>query len=80
MRVNAVAPGYTQTGMYERATGTDAVRAAVNAVLPLGRPGTPEEIAAAVQYLGSGKASYITGQTLTIDGGLMSGWPLFPDA
>ncbi|GAA2244301.1 hypothetical protein GCM10010430_27610 [Kitasatospora cystarginea] len=66
--------------MYERATGTDAVRAAVNAVLPLGRPGTPEEIAAAVQYLGSGKASYITGQTLTIDGGLMSGWPLFPDA
>ncbi|MFB6776109.1 MULTISPECIES: SDR family NAD(P)-dependent oxidoreductase [unclassified Streptomyces] len=78
IRVNAVAPGYTRTKMYERATGSDAVRTAVNSVLPMGRPGTPEEIAAAVQYLGSDKASYITGQTLTLDGGLMSGWPLLP--
>ncbi|MFJ7200387.1 MULTISPECIES: SDR family NAD(P)-dependent oxidoreductase [unclassified Streptomyces] len=78
IRVNAVAPGYTRTAMYERATGSDAVRDAVNSVLPMGRPGTPDEIATAVQYLGSDKASYITGQTLTLDGGLMSGWPLFP--
>ncbi|MFJ9680559.1 SDR family NAD(P)-dependent oxidoreductase [Streptomyces sp. NPDC101194] len=77
IRVNAVAPGYTRTAMYERATGSDAVRDAVNSVLPMGRPGTPEEIAAAVQYLGSDKAGYITGQTLALDGGLMSGWPLF---
>ncbi|MFI9626632.1 SDR family NAD(P)-dependent oxidoreductase [Streptomyces sp. NPDC052042] len=78
IRVNAVAPGYTRTRMYERATGSDAVRAAVDSVLPMGRPGTPEEIAAAVQFLGSDQAGYITGQTLTLDGGLMSGWPLFP--
>jgi len=78
IRVNAVAPGYTRTEMYERATGSDTVRNAVNSVLPMGRPGTPEEIAAAVQYLGSDKATYITGQTLALDGGLMSGAPLFP--
>ncbi|MEV5986466.1 glucose 1-dehydrogenase [Streptomyces sp. NPDC052051] len=80
IRVNAVAPGYTRTEMYERATGSDAVRDAVDSVLPMGRTGVPEEIAAAVQYLGSDKASYITGQTLALDGGLMAGAPLFPNA
>ncbi|SNT19792.1 Enoyl-(Acyl carrier protein) reductase [Streptosporangium subroseum] len=47
--------------MYERVTGNDAVRDAVNSVLPLHRPGTPEEIAEAVLYLGSGKATYVRG-------------------
>jgi NAD(P)-dependent dehydrogenase (short-subunit alcohol dehydrogenase family) len=37
-------------------------------------------VAAAVQFLGSENAAYITRQTLTLDGGLMAGWPLFPDA
>jgi len=49
-------------------------------VLPLHRAGTPEEIAEAVQYIGSASASYLTGQTITLDGGLMAGWPLFPAA
>jgi NAD(P)-dependent dehydrogenase (short-subunit alcohol dehydrogenase family) len=40
----------------------------------------PEEIAAAVLYIGSGQAAYLTGQTITLDGGLMAGWPLFPAA
>jgi NAD(P)-dependent dehydrogenase (short-subunit alcohol dehydrogenase family) len=80
IRVNAIAPGFTQTAMYERVTGSDEVRDAVNSVLPLHRAGTPEEIAAAVLYLGSGQASYLTGQTITLDGGLMAGWPLFPAA
>ncbi|MFR9792968.1 SDR family NAD(P)-dependent oxidoreductase [Streptomyces sp. MB22_4] len=78
IRVNAVAPGFTRTGMYERVTGDDRTRAAVNSVLPLRRPGTPEEVAEAVLFLGSEKAAYITGQTLTLDGGLMAGSPLFP--
>jgi NAD(P)-dependent dehydrogenase (short-subunit alcohol dehydrogenase family) len=78
IRVNAIAPGFTRTAMYERVTGSDAVRDAVNSVLPLHRAGTPEEIAEAVLYAGSGKASYLTGQTITLDGGLMAGWPLFP--
>jgi NAD(P)-dependent dehydrogenase (short-subunit alcohol dehydrogenase family) len=43
--------------MDERVTGSDAVRDAVNSVLPLHRPGTPEEVAEAVLYAGSGKAS-----------------------
>lgn len=80
IRVNVVAPGFTQTGMYERVTGNDEVRGAVNSVLPMRRPGTPEEVAEAVIFLGSEKAAYITGQTLTLDGGLMAGWPLFPAA
>ncbi|MEW2489650.1 glucose 1-dehydrogenase [Streptomyces sp. NPDC048411] len=76
IRVNAVAPGYTQTAMYERFTGNDIARDAVSSALPLHRTATPDEIAEAVQYLGSGKASYVTGQVLTVDGGLMAGWPL----
>ncbi|MFJ5534664.1 SDR family NAD(P)-dependent oxidoreductase [Streptomyces sp. NPDC093261] len=78
IRVNAVAPGYTRTAMYERFTGDDTARDAVDSVLPLHRAGTPEEIAEAVQYLGSDKASYITGHILTVDGGLMAGGPLLP--
>jgi NAD(P)-dependent dehydrogenase (short-subunit alcohol dehydrogenase family) len=80
IRVNAVAPGFTTTAMYERATGDDATREVLNSVLPLGRAGDPDEVAAAVQFLGSGRAAYITGQVLTLDGGLMAGWPLFPSA
>jgi len=80
IRVNAVAPGFTRTAMYERVTGADAVRNAVNAVLPMHRPGTPQEVAAAVQFLGSAQSQYITGQVITLDGGLMAGWPLFPES
>ncbi|MFB9830760.1 SDR family NAD(P)-dependent oxidoreductase [Actinoallomurus acaciae] len=80
IRVNVVAPGFTQTAMYERVTGSDAVRGAVNSVLPMHRAGRPEEVAEAVMFLGSDKAAYVTGQTLTLDGGLMAGWPLFPAA
>lgn len=80
IRVNVIAPGFTRTAMYERVTGSDTMRDAVNSVLPLHRPGAPEEIADAVRFLGSPSAAYITGQTLTLDGGLMAGWPLFPAA
>ncbi|MCQ4043815.1 SDR family NAD(P)-dependent oxidoreductase [Streptantibioticus rubrisoli] len=80
IRVNAVAPGYTRTAMYERFTGDDTARDAVDSVLPMHRAGTPEEIAEAVRYLGSDKASYVTGHVLLIDGGLMAGGPLFPNS
>lgn len=80
IRVNAIAPGFTHTAMYERVTGNDDARNALNSVLPVHRAGTPEEIAEAVLYAGSGKASYLTGETITVDGGLMAGWPLFPAA
>ncbi|MEU3349881.1 glucose 1-dehydrogenase [Streptomyces sp. NPDC006700] len=80
IRVNAVAPGYTRTAMYERFTGDDAARDAVDSVLPMHRAGTPEEIAEVVQFLGSDKASYVTGHVLLVDGGLMAGGPLFPSS
>jgi len=76
VRVNAVAPGYIRTGMYDRFTGDDTARAAVDAMLPMHRTGTPEEIAEAVRFLGSDGASYVTGHVLVIDGGLMAGGPL----
>ncbi|MEV7953274.1 SDR family oxidoreductase [Streptomyces sp. NPDC088141] len=80
IRVNAVAPGFPRTGMYERFTGDDSVRDAVDSVLPMHRAGTPEEIAEAVQFLGSDKARYVSGHVLTVDGGLMAGGPLFPSS
>ncbi|WP_446039058.1 SDR family NAD(P)-dependent oxidoreductase [Streptomyces sp. SID1121] len=80
IRVNAVAPGYTQTAMYERVSGTDEVRGAIASIIPMRRAAEPEEIADAVIHLGSNSSSYTTGQTLTVDGGLLAGWPPSPGA
>jgi 3-oxoacyl-[acyl-carrier protein] reductase/2-deoxy-D-gluconate 3-dehydrogenase len=72
VRVNAVAPGPVLTEGASRAAGpagSEAARAAYLARLPLGRFGTPEEIAVAVQFLASPAAAWITGATLVVDGG-----------
>jgi 3-oxoacyl-[acyl-carrier protein] reductase len=66
--VNAIAPGFIQTDMTD-ALG-ETVTAAVSEQVALGRLGLPEEVASAVGYLASEGASYITGQTIVIDGGL----------
>jgi 3-oxoacyl-[acyl-carrier protein] reductase len=66
--VNAVAPGPVDTAMALR-DHTAETRAAYNALVPLERYGTPEEIAAAVAFLASDEASYVNGQTLCVDGG-----------
>lgn len=66
--------------MYERFTGNDTARDAVDSVPPMHRAGASEEIAEAVQYLGSDRASYVTGHVLTVDGGLMAGGPVFPSS
>ncbi len=67
--VNAIAPGYVVTDM----TGdlSEEQKKAFLAAIPLGRPGTPEDIARAVGFLASSDAGYITGQTLTVDGGMV---------
>jgi 3-oxoacyl-[acyl-carrier protein] reductase len=66
--VNAVAPGFIATDMTE-ALG-DAVAEGVTKQISLGRLGRPEEVASIVRYLASEDASYITGQTIVVDGGL----------
>lgn len=67
VRAVAVAPGYVDTRI--QAGLTVEQRQAVEAGTPLGRFGTPEDVAAAVVFLASERASYVTGQTLLVDGG-----------
>jgi NAD(P)-dependent dehydrogenase (short-subunit alcohol dehydrogenase family) len=73
VRVNAVAPGPTDTGMLDRFTGTPENKAALASKVPMGRVGRPEDIATAVVYLASDGAAFITGQILTVDGGKTAG-------
>jgi NAD(P)-dependent dehydrogenase (short-subunit alcohol dehydrogenase family) len=73
VRVNAVAPGPTDTGMLERFTGTAERKAALAASVPLGRVGQPNDIARAITFLASDAASFVTGQIVTVDGGKTAG-------
>ncbi len=66
IRVNCVAPGVIDTDMV-RVLGDETLRALAEQT-PLGRLGTPEDVAAAVSYLASDKASFVTGQVLAVDG------------
>jgi NAD(P)-dependent dehydrogenase (short-subunit alcohol dehydrogenase family) len=69
IRVNAVAPGPTDTGMLTRFTGTPEKKESLAAEVPMGRLGRPEEIADAIVFIASDKASFITGHILNVDGG-----------
>lgn len=73
VRVNAVAPGPTDTGMLDRFTGTDERKASLKNSVPLGRIGKPADIAAAVLFLATPGAAFITGQIVTVDGGKTAG-------
>jgi NAD(P)-dependent dehydrogenase (short-subunit alcohol dehydrogenase family) len=70
IRVNAVAPGPTDTGMLTRFTGTPENKAALVAQVPLGRMGLTEELADAIVFIASDEASYINGHVLDVDGGM----------
>ena len=68
--VNAIAPGMILTPMNAKAVADPTYRKGLEANIPLDRAGTPEEVAGLAVYLASPAAAYITGSTMTIDGGL----------
>ncbi len=72
VRVNAVAPGPIDTGMLERFTGTPDRKSGLIAGIPAQRAGTPDEIAQTIVFLASDKASFLTGQSIAVDGGKLA--------
>ena len=71
VRVNSIHPGFIRTPILDQAKGTE-VWDAMTAMTPMGRLGEPEEIAAAVAYLASDDASFVTGLELYVDGGFIA--------
>jgi NAD(P)-dependent dehydrogenase (short-subunit alcohol dehydrogenase family) len=69
IRVNAVAPGPTDTGMLTRFTGKPENKAALITTVPMGRLGLTEELANAIVFVASDEASFINGHILNVDGG-----------
>jgi NAD(P)-dependent dehydrogenase (short-subunit alcohol dehydrogenase family) len=72
IRVNCVCPGVIETPMTARGLSNPARRAGIIATEPIGRIGTPEEVAEAVVWLCSDAASFVTGHAMTVDGGYMA--------
>jgi NAD(P)-dependent dehydrogenase (short-subunit alcohol dehydrogenase family) len=72
IRVNVVAPGTTDTGMLTRFTNTDQNKAAVVSTVPFKRLATPEEIAHVIAFVASTNASYMTGASIPVDGGMLA--------
>lgn len=78
VRVNAVAPGVVETDMWTDNLARPGVRDEVVALVPLRRLSSPEEVASVVLFLVSDASSYLTGETLCVDGGLAMGCNLYP--
>jgi NAD(P)-dependent dehydrogenase (short-subunit alcohol dehydrogenase family) len=72
VRVNVVAPGTTDTGMLTRFTNTDENKAALVSTVPFKRLATPEEIAQVIAFVASASASYMTGASTPVDGGMIA--------
>ena len=73
VRVNSVAPGYVATPMVRQMVEQGRVDpAAISRRTPFGRMGEPAEVASAVLFLASDEASYVTGETIMVDGGWVS--------
>jgi NAD(P)-dependent dehydrogenase (short-subunit alcohol dehydrogenase family) len=72
VRVNVVAPGTTDTGMLTRFTNTDENKAALVSTVPVKRLAAPEEIAHVIAFVASANASYMTGASIPVDGGMIA--------
>src|ERR1700722_7096049 len=72
IRINVVAPGTTDTSMLTRFTNTDDNKAALVSTVPLKRLATPEEIAHVIVFVASANASYMTGASIPVDGGMLA--------
>jgi NAD(P)-dependent dehydrogenase (short-subunit alcohol dehydrogenase family) len=72
VRVNVVAPGTTNTGMLTRFTGTDENKASLVSTVPVKRLAAPEEIAQVIAFVASASASYMTGASIPVDGGMIA--------
>jgi NAD(P)-dependent dehydrogenase (short-subunit alcohol dehydrogenase family) len=72
VRVNVVAPGTTDTGMLTRFTSTDENKAALVSTVPVKRLAKPEEIAHVIVFVASANASYMTGASIPVDGGMLA--------
>jgi NAD(P)-dependent dehydrogenase (short-subunit alcohol dehydrogenase family) len=72
VRVNVVAPGTTDTGMLTRFTSTDQNKAALVSTVPIKRLAAPEEIAHVIAFVASANASYMTGASIPVDGGMIA--------
>ncbi len=72
VRVNVVAPGTTDTGMLTRFTNTDENKAALVSTVPVKRLATPKEIADVIAFVASANASYMTGASIPVDGGMIA--------
>jgi 3-oxoacyl-[acyl-carrier protein] reductase len=72
IRVNAVCPGYIETPMSRAIDDPRFVQQYIDRYIPLGRTGTPEDVAAVFAFLASDDAAFITGTTLVVDGGQLA--------
>jgi NAD(P)-dependent dehydrogenase (short-subunit alcohol dehydrogenase family) len=72
VRVNVVAPGTTDTGMLTRFTNTDENKAALVSTVPVKRLARPDEIANVIVFVASANASYMTGASIPVDGGMLA--------
>jgi glucose 1-dehydrogenase len=72
VRVNAIAPGPTLTGLTRASYADPEARRATEAVIPLGRLGQPEDLVGAVLFLASDESRWVTGSTVTVDGGYLA--------
>jgi NAD(P)-dependent dehydrogenase (short-subunit alcohol dehydrogenase family) len=80
IRCNAVCPGIVETPLTESALANPTIKAELLAAYPLGRSGTPEDVARMVLYLASDEAAWVTGGIFPIDGGMTAGSPLPADS